>query len=198
MKTEDLKPTSPEDFESLLRAHNLFREDDITFDDLEEDLFVYTGNDFEIDASVLDSMHIQGLIIVGDLKVDFLDVSSALGDFGVLCVTGDVKCKDMLYMTECTSVCVSGNLTIDEVFYADCGNSGLHVHKKITSKLFYNSQCDVDGEESLQFEFDESVTDEDLVSAFPGVKATDGDDSQYEAIRAYFRERYPEPTSESP
>lgn len=189
MQTSDLEPTSPEEFESLLRAHNLFIEDDITFDDLEEDLFVYRGNDFRIDPAVLASMDISGLLILGDVTVDFLNVTSVIGDFGVFCIAGDLKCEDMLYMTECSSVCVTGDLKIGGIFYASCGNSGLHVHKRITSKLFENFQCDVDGEESLESEFDESSTDEELKLAFPSLDL-DGAESRYKAIRSYFEKRY--------
>ena len=104
MNRDDFKKLeSEEEFALLLKKHDLFREDDVTFEDLGEDnIYLYSGDDFRVDAEMLAAMEISALLVDGTVRVDSVSVSEILPDYGVFCVTGDLQCKDMLYVTEST------------------------------------------------------------------------------------------------
>jgi hypothetical protein len=188
VKRDDFKKIeSEEEFVQLLKSRDLFREDDVTFDDLGADnMYLYTGDDFQIDADMLLDMQISALLVDGSVRAEFISVGDILPDFGVFCVTGDVRCKDFLYMTESTGMSVGGDLVIEHFFFSDCGNSVLQVNKSLRAKLFFNSQCSIDvrGEEDTQF--DESATKQDLQSL--GLDVSE-EQRPAEAVRAYF-DRY--------
>lgn len=176
---------SEEEFVALLREHDLFREDDVVFDDLAVDNnYVYVGDDFEVDPEMLEEMGIGGLLIIGSVRVDSLRVSDILGDAGVFCVTGNLSCRDMLYMTEMTGVGVGGNLVVENAFYADCGNSGLQVNGNLSARILFNFQCEIDvrGEETS--EYDESATLEELQSL--GIPTTETN-TPNDAMQRYFK-----------
>lgn len=173
-----------DDFVELLKAHGLFREDDVTFDDLAAfRMYVYTGDDFEIDPDLFAELGLGALLVEGAVRTEYLRVSDIVSDCGVFCVTGDVRCKDLLYMTETTGVGVAGSLVIDNIFYADCGNSVLQVNKDLSARLLFNSQCDIEVAGRKTVEHDESLTKEDLASL--GIAVSD-DKSTDQLVRAYF------------
>ena len=188
MKSEHFKKVeSEEELVKLLKKYELFREDDVTFDDLGSGaMYVYSGDDFTVDAAMLADMEVSALLIVGQVRAEFLSVADILEDFGVFCVTGDVRCKDFLYMTESTGVCVGGDLVVDNFFYADCGNSVLQVNKNLSAKLFFNSQCSIEVKGQETFEFDESIGRDEVQSL--GLTIADDQDPG-EAVVAYF-DRY--------
>lgn len=90
-------------------------------------------------------------------------------------------------MTESTGMVVGGDLTIENVFYADCGNSVLQVNGDLKAKLFYDSQCSIEVEGKTEVQHDESVTAAQLLAL--GIEA-EGDDETNDAVRAYF-DKYP-------
>lgn len=185
MRPENFQPVEDEStFAALLKEAGLFREDDVTFEDFGEAMFVYTGDDFSIDAALFESMEISSLLVKGSVTVDRLSVSEILGDLGVFAVTGNVHCKDMLYMTECTGVVIGGGLEISNAFYADCGNSVLQVGRDASARLFFNPQCTIDVHGDSRFELDEEASAEE-VAALLGVDA-DADADVDEMIQAYF------------
>ena len=176
---------SEEAFVEILKQHQLFREDDVVFDDLSDGkLYVYTGDDFQVDTDLLESMEIGGLLVEGSVRAESISVSDILGDAGVFCVTGDLRCRDMLYMTEMTGVGIGQDLVIDNFFYSDCGNSGLQVNGNLTAKLFFNFQCEIDvrGEENVQL--DESASADELVAL--GLPVADGERPNA-ALQRYFK-----------
>lgn len=173
-----------EEFVALLKEHDLFREDDVTFDDLGVGRrYVYTGDDFAVDVELFEGMDICGLLVEGSVTLDYLRVSDITPEMGVFCVTGDLRCKDMLFMTECSSVAVAGDVVIDNVFYADCGNSGLEVNGNLTAKLFFDFQCSTNVRGKESFEHDSRVSEQTLAAL--GVTFAEGQQSS-EAVRAYF------------
>jgi hypothetical protein len=158
----------------------------VTFDDLgAANMYVYTGDDFQADPDVLGELELGALLVEGTVRAEYLRVSDILSDFGVFCVTGDVRCKDLLYMTESTGMCVGGDLVIENVFYSDCGNSVLQVNKDLTARLFFNSQCSVEVSGRTNVEHDEGIELEDLRSL--GIEGS-GDEPD-EIVRSYF-DRY--------
>lgn len=170
---------------ALLKEHDLYVEDDVTFDSFDfGNMYLYTGDDFELDADKLSALEISALLIRGSVRAEYFNVSDVLGDTGVFCVTGNVHCQDMLYMTECTSVMVGGDLVIGGVCYADCGNSGLHVHGSLRSKLLFNFQCSIEvrGVEAAELDRDASP---DQLQALGIVLAPDQRPAA--AVREYFR-----------
>lgn len=177
------KIESEEEFVALLKKHDLFREDDVTFEDFGENMFAYTGDDFRVDAELFEELEISALLVDGNVRAEFLSVSDILPDFGVFCVTGDVRCKDLLYMTESTGMAVGGDLVIEHAFYSDCGNSVLQVNGNLSAKLLFNSQCSIDVKGKETSELDETVEAEQLGSL--GITVGD-DQSPAEAVRAYF------------
>jgi hypothetical protein len=183
-RAEFQKIESEDEFVALLKKHDLFREDDITFDDLGEDMYVYTGNDFRVDAALFEELEFSALLVVGNVVADFISVTDILGDSGAFCVTGNMRCKDLFYMTESTGMGVGGNLVIENIFYSDCGNSGLQVNGDLTAKLFFNFQCDIDVRGQETIEFDESATAEELASF--GITVGEGQ-RPMAAAREYFR-----------
>ncbi len=174
---------SEDEFVALLKKHDLFREDDITFDDLGENMYVYTGDDLRVDAGQFEELEVSALLVVGNVRAEFISVGDILPDYGVFCVTGDVRCKDMLYMTESTGMVVGGDLLIEHAFYSDCGNSVLQVNGNLSAKLFFNSQCSIDIRGTETSELDESAGANELV-AF-GIDVEDGQ-RPAEAVREYF------------
>ncbi|MEM9860056.1 MAG: hypothetical protein AAF938_00470 [Myxococcota bacterium] len=175
---------TPEAFEELLRKHGLFREDDVTMDDLgSENMWVYTGNDFAIDPEFMASLELSEFLIVGDLSVERFDVAAALDDYGVFAVTGNLTCQDLIYATECTALSIAGDLHISRVAYLNCGNSVLQVNGNLTVGLFYDDQCSIDvrGEEKSKLDRNSSVDD---IAAHLGVEA--GGRSADDIIREFF------------
>jgi len=75
------------------------------------------------------------------------------------------------------------DLVIENIFYADCGNSVLQVNKNVTAKLFFESQCSVDVRGELNSQFGERVSKEGIKSLGIAVLAEQSED---EANRAYF------------
>lgn len=178
------KIESEDEFVELLKKHDLFREDDVTFDDFDEqNNYVYTGDDFRVDPSILDELEIFALLIEGNVEAELLIVSDILADFGVLCVTGNVHCQNLDYRTESTGVVVGGNLEVDKIFIADCGNSVLQVNGDFNAKLGYVAQCSVEVRGQETFGHDDSVTLDDLRAL--GVNV-DGHDDPQDAIDAHF------------
>lgn len=176
---------SEQAFVELLEQHGLFREDDVTFDDLgASNMYVYTGDDFEVDADVLAELELGALLIEGTVTADYLSVSDILPDFGVFCVTGDVRCKNLSYVTESTGMCIGGDLVIENFFFSDCGNSVLQVNKDLTARLFFNFQCAVEVRGRTNVEHDENITREDLVAL--GV-AVPEDGRTNTAVRSHMR-----------
>lgn len=178
----ELEKIGSEEFVTLLKRHELFREDDVTFDDIDDGAkYRYVGDDFIIDKDALEKLDVEGLLIVGNLEIDFLDVNDVLSDYGVLCVTGDVTCENFVYMTESTGVSIGGNLVVKKAFFADCGNSVLQVNGDFVAELLCNSQCSVDvgGEERY-----EEKTTEELAQAL----GLDVEDYADDAIQSYFEE----------
>jgi len=176
--------TSAEAFVERLKGHGLYREDDVTFEEIgEERMYVYQGDDFHVDAELLVSMDVCGLLIEGSVEVSLLSVSDVLPDFGVFCVTGDVRCEDMLCVTESTGVVVGGDLVIANAFYADCGNSVIQVNGDLRAKVFFNSQCSIDVHGTESTELDEGATAEQLAMA--GIPVGD-DEEPDDAVERYF------------
>jgi hypothetical protein len=174
---------SEAEFVALLKKHGVFREDDITFDDLGENMYVYTGDDLRVDAGQFEDLEVSALLVVGNVRAEFISVGDILPDYGVFCVTGDVRCKDMLCMTESTGMVVGGDLLIEHAIYSDCGNSVIQVNGNLSAKLFFNSQCSIDIRGTEATELDESAGAEELV-AF-GISVDDGQ-RPAEAVREYF------------
>ena len=145
-RTKLVQIESEEALAKLLKEHDLFREEDVTFEDLggTGNMYVYTGNDFRLDADMLAGLEVSALLIDGNFVTGRLSVSDILSDFGVFCVSGDVRCKDFKYVTESTGMVVGGNFIIDDIGYVDCGNSVLQVNKDLEAKLFFNAQCSVE------------------------------------------------------
>ncbi len=185
MNKDQLKQIeSEEELVRLLKQHGLFREDDVTFEELASgNMYVYTGDDFQVDAGVLADLEISALLVEGTVRVEDLRISDILPDYGVFCVTGDVRCKDLFYMTELTAVCVGGDLEIEHVFYADCGNSVLQVNKDLRARLFFNFQCSVDVRGRTNVEHDETISQEAL--GLLGISVAD-DERIGTAVRSYF------------
>jgi hypothetical protein len=188
MKKKDFKRISSEkDFVQMLKERNLYREDDVTFEELGSGkMYVYTGDNFEPDPDVLGDLELTGLLVDGTVRTEFLSISDVLEDIGVFCVSGDVTCKDLLYMTESTGVVVGGNLQVENVAFADCGNSVLQVNKDLRAKLFFNAQCSLEVAGKQDVGFDEDITAKQLATL--GIHADD-DDAVAEAISDYF-EKY--------
>ncbi|MEM9072744.1 MAG: hypothetical protein AAGE52_29835 [Myxococcota bacterium] len=183
MRERFVEVASLEEFEATLRNHKLYREDDVTFDDLAAGkMYVYRGDDFVVDSELLESLDISALLIEGSIEAAFLSVGAIFPEIGVLCVTGDVGCKDMLCMTESTGMVVGGSLHISNAFYADCGNSVIQVNGNLTAKLFYNTQCSVDVHGEEKVELDESVSAEQLAAL--GINVGEDQDTA-EAVEAY-------------
>lgn len=185
MKREKFREIESEDeLIALLRQHRLFRDDDVTFEDLAGDkMYVYSGDDFSVDIPMLENMEPSAILIEGDVEVDYLSISDVLGDFGVLCVTGDIRCKDFFCGTESTGLSIGGDLHIANLGYLECGNSVVQVNGNIHAKLFYISQCSVEVEGEEKVEFDESASDNELRSL--GLEFEDGEAD--EALQAYFQ-----------
>lgn len=185
MKREDFEEvTSAKAFVERLEGHGLYREEDVTFEEIGEDrMYVYRGDDFHVDADLLASMDISGLLVEGSVEVDLLSVSDILPDFGVFCVTGDVRCMDMLCVTECTGMAVGGDLVIGNAFYADCGNSVIQVNGDLRAKVFFNAQCSIDVHGTESTELDEGATAEQLAMA--GIPVGD-DEEPDDAVERYF------------
>lgn len=185
MNKEDFrKIESVEEFNELLQEHGLFREDDVTFESLDHgELYVFTGDGFEIDAELFEELEIAGLLVEGSVQMDYLSVSDLLPDLGVFCITGSVRCKDMMYATESTGMVVGGDLVIENLFYADCGNSVLQVNGDLTAKLLFNSQCSVEVRGKETTEYDESISAEQLAAI--GLTVDQGGDPG-DAVRSYF------------
>lgn len=185
MKQGDFEEiASAEAFGERLKGHGLFREEDVTFEDIgEERMYVYRGNDFHVDPELLASMDISGLLVEGSVTVDFLSVSEVLPDFGVFCVTGDLRCTDMLCVTESTGVVIGGDLVITNAFYADCGNSVIQVNGDLRAKVFFNAQCSIDVRGTEAVELDEGATAEQLSMA--GIPVGDDEDPD-DAVERFF------------
>ncbi|MEM9189933.1 MAG: hypothetical protein AAGF12_12195 [Myxococcota bacterium] len=185
MNREDFKKIETQDeFVALLKKHDLFREDDVTFDDIEEDgMYTFTGNGFQLDAALLDSLEISALLVEGDVTVESLSVNDILPDFGVFCVSGHVHCKDFYCATESTGVSIGGNLSVSHIFYADCGNSVVQVNGDLTAKVLFVSQCLVEVRGDEKSEFDQSVSNSDLAAL--GLTTEEGEKAE-KAIAAYF------------
>lgn len=176
---------SEEEFIALLRARGFYRDDDVTFEDLGEfGMAVFAGDELARHVESLDGLEIGALLVEGSLAMDRLDVSAIIGDFGVLCVTGDVRCRDLLYMTESTSLCVGGDLEIEHIYYGDCGNSALYVAGALRAQLFYNYNCEVEivGEEHIAHEDEVSPAELEAL----GVSVASGEDPD-DALRRYFQ-----------
>lgn len=101
-------------------------------------------------------------------------------------MTGDLRCKDLFYCTESTGVSIGGNLTVDQLFYADCGNSVLQVNGNLSAKVVFISQCSVEVGGKEKAEFSNKITMEDLQTMGISVK-----DHSYpeKAIRGYFKSK---------
>ena len=112
------KTESTEDFTGRLREHGLFRDDDVTFDDFGDAMYVYEGDDFSVDAELFAELEISSLLVKGDVRGEYLAVQDILPDYGVFCVTGSVRLRDMSYATESTGVVIGGDLEVSNVFYA--------------------------------------------------------------------------------
>jgi hypothetical protein len=179
------KIESEDEFVQLLKEHGLYREDDITFDDLGAyNMHVYTGDDFVVDRKVFEDLELGSLLIVGSVRADSFRVSDVLNDYGVLCVTGSLQCRDMLYMTESTSVGIGQDLVIENYFYSDCGNSGLQVNGDLSAKLFFNFQCAIEVRGEQKTQLDERATAEDLRSL--GLAVAD-DERPNDVLMRYFK-----------
>ncbi len=189
------KIETEEEFVVLLKQHDLFREDDVTFDAFDEGgMYVYSGDDFELDEEALAEFELSALLVEGSVHADLFAVSNVLGDCGVFCVTGDVRCKDFFYMTEMTGVGIGGNLTIENFYYSDCGNSGLEVKGDLRAKLFFNSQCEVEVHGSTEVEVDEVALRRDAAAGMEilrgfGLEVADGENAS-EVVREYFKATY--------
>ncbi len=185
MKKSQFKRIATEnEFLQLLKGHKLYRAKDVTFEGLGDgNMYVYTGDDFEPDLELLEDLEPSGLLIVGSVQTQLLRISDILVDFGVFCITGDVNCDDMLYMTESTAVVIGGTLNIENIFYADCGNSVLHVNAKVRAKLFYNSQCTIEVGGKQDTAFDDSISVKQLATL--GIAAKN-EGAINAAVRAYF------------
>ncbi len=185
MKKADFKSIeSEEQFVELLKKHTLYREDDVTFESLgAEGMYVYSGDDFRVDEGLLADMGMSALLIVGNVEAELLSIGTILCDYGVFCVTGDLRCRDMHYCTESTGVSIGGNLEIENLLYADCGNSVLQVNGDLRAKLAFISQCSVDILGSNQAQFDEDLSVSDLASI--GLPS-DGEQEPDDIVRAYF------------
>ncbi len=179
------KIESEDEMLQLLKKYELFREDDVTFEDLAaENMYVYAGDDFAAEAEMLSELGLSALLVEGSVHVDYLSVGDILPDYGVFCVTGDVRCKDFYYATESTGMVVGGNLLVENALYADCGNSVLQVNKNFDAKLLFDSQCSIDVRGRERTEFDKSATPAQLQAL--GIDTTDGQ-TPAEAVRAYFQ-----------
>ena len=146
-------------------------------------MYVYRGDDFHVDADLLASMDISGLLVEGSVEVDLLSISDILPDFGVFCVTGDVRCAAMICVTESTGVAIGGDLVIGTAFYADCGNSVVQVNGDLRAKVFFNAQCSIDVRGTESTELDEGATAEQLAMA--GIPVGD-DEEPDDAVERYF------------
>jgi len=174
-------------FIERLEGHGLFRKEDVTYEEIGEDrMYVYRGDDFHVDAELLASLEISALLVEGSVDVDLLSVSDILPDFGVFCVTGDVRCTDMLCVTESTGMAVGGDLVIANAFYADCGNSVIQVNGDLRAKVFFNAQCSIDVRGTESIELDEGATPEQLSMA--GIPVGD-DEEPDDAVERFF-EKY--------
>jgi hypothetical protein len=185
MKEADFKKIESEDaFVQLLKEHDLYREDDVTFDDVGAyNMHVYTGDDFVVDRALFEALELGSLLVVGSVRADSFRVSDILNDYGVFCVTGSLRCRDMLYMTESTGVGIGKDLVIENVFYSDCGNSGLQVNGNLDAKVFYNFQCAVEVRGTQTVQLDREASADDL-RAF-GLAVTDGERPN-ETLMRYF------------
>lgn len=185
MKKSQFKRIKTEkEFLQLLKAHRLYRAKDVTFEGLGDgNMYVYTGDDFEPDLELLEELEPSALLVVGNVQTQLLRISDILIDYGVFCVTGNVTCDDMLYMTESTGVAIGGKLSVANIFYADCGNSVLQVNGEVHAKLFYNSQCTIEVGGKQTTAFDDSITVKQLATL--GIAAKSKDEIS-EAVRGYF------------
>jgi len=185
MKKSQFKRIKTEkEFLQLLKAHKLYRAKDVTFEGLGDgNMYIYTGDDFEPDLELLEELEPSALLVIGNVESELLRISDILADFGVFCVTGNVSCTDMLYRTESTGVVIGGDLNIENIFYADCGNSVLQVNGGVHAKLFYNSQCTIEVGGKQSTTFDESITVKQLATL--GIEAKNKD-AINEAVRDYF------------
>ncbi len=185
MKREDFRAIgSGEEFAELLKTYGLYREDDVTFDELDDGTnYVFVGDDFHIDAEIFETLDLGSILVEGNVTLDFLSIGDVLPDFGVFCVTGNVQCKDMQCCTESTGVSIGGDLTVTNVFYADCGNSVIQVNGDFKAKVLFVAQCSVEVAGEEVSEFDDEVTLSELESI--GLPIA-GHSKANSAIEAYF------------
>lgn len=177
------------DFVAQLKKNNLFRDNDLTFEELEDHgNYVYIGDDFSVEVDLLDELEVTGLLIIGDLEVDNLSIGEIFPDFGVFCVTGDVRCKNFLFRTETVGVSIGGDVHVENIFYADCSNSVLQINGNLDARVSFNAQSLIEVRGTTKLEFSEkNLTVKDLQAIGFTVKGR-GEEVD-DIIRAHFESK---------